>query len=165
MHPLRLSRLALTASVALFFILVVFGNVTDYPTNLAFVQHVLAMDTTFQSPGTMWRAITSPTLQVLAYDLIIAWEAATAVMLCYGTLRLWRARAAPPAAWNAARGPAIIGLAAGMALYGAGFLVIAGEWFAMWQSQKWNGRSSATTFVIFIGIALLHLSTDEARGE
>ncbi len=37
MHPLRLSRLALTASVALFFVLVAFGNVTDYPTNLAFV--------------------------------------------------------------------------------------------------------------------------------
>jgi predicted small integral membrane protein len=28
-----------------------------------------------------------------------------------------------------------------------GFQVIAGEWFAMWQSTTWNGQESAFRFV------------------
>jgi predicted small integral membrane protein len=28
-----------------------------------------------------------------------------------------------------------------------GFLVIAGEWFAMWQSASWSGKESAFRFV------------------
>ena len=37
---------ALTGITALYMGLVVFGNITDYETNHAFVQHVFAMDTT-----------------------------------------------------------------------------------------------------------------------
>ena len=59
MTALRLSRTALTASLAAFFSLIAFGNITDYGTNFAFVQHVMSMDTTFRSPGVMWRAIAS----------------------------------------------------------------------------------------------------------
>src|SRR4051812_29650858 len=77
---------AVTAITALYLLLVVFGNITDYGTNRAFVEHVLAMDTTFQSPNTMWRAITSPTLVTIAYVLIIAWEAVTALLLAAGTV-------------------------------------------------------------------------------
>jgi predicted small integral membrane protein len=158
---LRLSRIALAASVAALFTLVAFGNVTDYGSNFAFVQHVLAMDTTFGSPGVMWRAITMSAAHHAAYAMIIAWEAATAALLWAGVARLWRARAGAASAWNAARGPAILGLTAGALLHGLGFLVIAGEWFAMWQSRQWNGQASAAIFLTFTGLALLHLSAAE----
>jgi predicted small integral membrane protein len=46
---IRLCKTALVATIAVFFVLVAFGNITDYGTNWAFVQHVLAMDTIF--PG------------------------------------------------------------------------------------------------------------------
>ncbi|MBR0670947.1 DUF2165 domain-containing protein [Roseomonas soli] len=160
---LRLSRIALTKSVALLFTLIAFGNLTDYGTNFAFVQHVLAMDTTFRSPGVMWRAITDPTLHHAAYILIIAWEAATAVLLWAGVMRLWSARGGTAAAWNAARGPAILGLTAGALLYGLGFLVVAGEWFSMWQSREWNGQASAAIFLTFIGLTLIHVSAAETE--
>ena len=32
-------------------------------------------------------------------------------------------------------------------------LVIAGEWFAMWQSPTWNGQDSAARFLVLIGLA------------
>jgi predicted small integral membrane protein len=44
---LRIAKIATAASIAAFLTLVTFGNLTDYDTNFAFVQHVLAMDTIF----------------------------------------------------------------------------------------------------------------------
>ncbi len=89
---LRFAVTVLTGMTALQMALIAFGNITDFGTNQAFVQHVLAMDTTFRSPDTMWRAITSPGLQNTAYVVIIAWEVLTAVVLT-AALVLWiRAR-------------------------------------------------------------------------
>ena len=158
---LRLSRMALAASVACFFTLVAFGNVTDYGTNLAFVQHVMSMDTTFGSPGVMWRAGASPVLHPPAHPPTIAGQAGGGAGAWVGVGRLWGARGGSAAAWNASRGPAILGLTAGMLLYGLGFLAIAGEWFAMWQSRAWNGQASAAIFLTFTGLVLLHLSAAE----
>ena len=78
----------LVALNGLYVLLVAFGNITDYSANAAFVQHVLAMDTTsFGAPaGTgldprvMWRAITDPALQTAAYVGVILWEAAAALV-------------------------------------------------------------------------------------
>ncbi len=161
MTALRLSRIALTAAVAAFFTLIAFGNLTDYGSNFAFVQHVMSMDTTFRSPGVMWRAVTSPWAHHLAYAAIIGWQVGTAALLWFGVVRLCGVRGSSGAAWNAARGPAILGLTAGALLYGLGFLVIAGEWFAMWQSREWNGQANAAIFLTFCGVVLLHLSAAE----
>ena len=84
MTALRLSRIALTASLAAFFSLIAFGNITDYGTNFAFVQHVMSMDTTFRSPGVMWRAVTAPWAHHAAYAAIIAWQVGTAALLWFG---------------------------------------------------------------------------------
>ena len=161
MTMLRLSRIALVAAVAAFFTLVAFGNVTDYGANWQFVTHVLSMDTTFRDPDVMWRAVTDPTLQRIAYGLIIAWQASTALLLWVGVTRLLRAIGGDPDEFAEARTVAIAGLTMGLLLYAVGFLVVAGEWFAMWQSHDWNGQASAAIFVLFIGLALLHLCGPE----
>lgn len=159
----RLSKLSLTAAVALFMTLVAVGNVTDYGSNWRFVQHVLSMDTTFRSPNLMWRAVTDPALQTAAYLLIIATEAATAALLWWGCARLWRRRRAPAAAFNGAKDVAVAGLTLGMLLWLAGFMTIGGEWFAMWQSQDWNGQSKAFEFLGFTGLILIYLSLPDGE--
>ena len=69
--------------------LVAFGNLTDYDTNFAFVQHVLLMDTVFPSSTIRYRAITNLALHHAAYALIIATEILTAP--CWmGALQLLR---------------------------------------------------------------------------
>jgi len=45
------------AAVAVLVSLVAFGNLTDYDTNFAFVQHVLLMDTIFPNATIRYRAI------------------------------------------------------------------------------------------------------------
>ena len=152
---LHLSAALLTASVALYTALVSFGNITDFGTNQAFVQHVLAMDTTFKDDDLMWRAVTSKGLQNTAYVAIIVWETLAALVLIYGTY-LWARRDD-----TAARRFSTYGLLMLMLLFGAGFIAIGGEWFSMWQSDTWNGLDAALRVFVFSGIALLVVNLPE----
>lgn len=153
----RLSKLTLLAAVALFMTLVAIGNITDYGSNWQFVQHVLSMDTTFRSPNLMWRAIADPMVQTLAYLLIILVEAASALTLWFGCLRLWARRRDGAGRFNDGKDAAVAGLTLTMLLWGLGFIAIGGEWFAMWQSQDWNGQDAAFRFLAFSGIVLIYL--------
>lgn len=160
-HPggLPMAAAALTATVALYISLVVFGNITDFDTNRQFVRHVLAMDTTFQDKALMWRAITNHALQDIAYIAVIVWEAVTALALLRAT-ELWaralrRARRGGMADYGAARRASTLGLVLLMLLFGAGFIAIGGEWFAMWQSAKWNGLAAAARNFFLAGFVLV----------
>jgi predicted small integral membrane protein len=48
-----------------------------------------------------------------------------------------------------------IGLLMLLLLFGAGFVAIGGEWFAMWQSKTWNGLDAATRVIVLTGVALV----------
>src|SRR4051794_29142517 len=86
----RLSKAAAVAALALLFSLVAFGNVTDYGTNLPFVQHVLAMDTTFPGASIRYRAVTAPALQQAAYLVIIGVETISAALCWVGAVLMLR---------------------------------------------------------------------------
>ncbi|MEV5549591.1 DUF2165 domain-containing protein [Streptomyces sp. NPDC052309] len=147
-RALPLTAGLLTGTVALYMTLVAVGNITDFGTNQAFVQHVLAMDTTFKDEDLMWRAITSEGLQNAAYVAIIVWETVTALVLIAGTWYWLRGHAR-------ARNVSTYGLLMVMLLFGAGFIGIGGEWFAMWQSEDWNGLDAATRAFLMSGVVLL----------
>ena len=154
----RILKILVTSGVALFFTLVAIGNLTDYGSNFAFVQHVLAMDTTFRSPALMWRAIDIPWAAHLAYALIIAWQVATALVCWTGAVRMGLRWDAPATVFARAKAVALAGVGAGFLLYAFGFVAIGGEWFAMWQSHEWNGQASAHIFLTVSGIVLLFLN-------
>lgn len=147
----------LTGISALYMLLVVFGNVTDYGSNEAFVKHVLAMDTTFKSDKTMWRAITSPAVVTIVYVAIIAWEALTALVLTAGFVAWLRGHAS-------AASLSSTGWLMQVMLFLGGFITIGGEWFVMWQSEQWNGLQAALQNVIIagFGLVLVHLSRKQA---
>jgi predicted small integral membrane protein len=157
----RWAKLLGLLGIALHMTLVAFGNITDYGSNETFVRHVLAMDTTFKSPAMMWRAITNPTVQTAAYILIIAAETIGALLLWCGAAVLLRQRKAPPEAFHAAKGLAIFALAWAFAIWVIGFMAVGGEWFAMWQSETWNGQDSASQFAAMTGITMIFLATRE----
>jgi predicted small integral membrane protein len=156
----RSGKLAVTAGLAAFFLLVAFGNVIDHDTNWQFVRHVMAMDTTFHSPALMWRAVTDESMQRLAYWLIIGWELATGTVLLMAAV-LMAARLKLPT-FATARAVAVVGLVMGFLLYGVGFLVVASEWFAMWQSQTWNAQATAGMFTTVLLAALAFVAPAES---
>jgi predicted small integral membrane protein len=144
--------------------LIAFGNMTDYETNHQFVVHVLAMDTTFQSPNMMWRAITNPTLVTIVYVLIIVWETVAALVLIAATVAWVRALAGRGSVVTARR-LSSVGWVMWILLFAGGFVAIGGEYFQMWQSQDWNGLDAAMRNVIIAGVALVlnHLPAVEAE--
>ncbi|MGW3283544.1 DUF2165 domain-containing protein [Streptomyces sp. NPDC001002] len=148
-RALPLAATLLTATVALYIALVAFGNITDFDSNQQFVRHVLAMDTTFKDDDLMWRAVTSHGLQDAAYVVIIAWEVVAAVVLIGGTW-FWGRRE-----YGRARQVSTYGLLMLMVLFGAGFIGVGGEWFAMWQSEDWNGLEAAIRVFVMSGVVLL----------
>ena len=144
----RYAKIVMALGLAVFCLLVAFDNITDYGTNFLFVKHVLSMDTTYPGNALMYRSITSPALWTLCYWLIIAGEAIAGILLLAGTIRLWQVRLAPGAAFNAAKGLVVAGVLAAFLVWFVGFMVVAGEWFAMWQSATWNGQEPAFRFYV-----------------
>ncbi|MGW7071479.1 DUF2165 domain-containing protein [Streptomyces sp. NPDC054855] len=153
----------LTGTVALYIALVAFGNITDFGTNQQFVRHVLAMDTTFKDDDLMWRAVESTTLQDIAYVGIIVWETLAALVLLAATV-LWAGALRRPQGLIRARRAGTVGLLMVLLLFGAGFIGIGGEWFAMWQSEDWNGLDAATRIVTLAGIVLVVTHLPSAGG-
>ena len=161
--PLRLAKIALAGSLALFAFAVTFGNITDYGTNFAFVRHVLAMDTIFPDSGIRYRAITNPALHHAAYWLIIAAEAVTAALCWIGAAALLRQRRADAAAFNRAKTFAIAGLTLGFLVWQFGFMTVGGEWFGMWQSAQWNGTPSAFRFAMVMIAVLIFVTLPDGE--
>jgi predicted small integral membrane protein len=139
--------------LALHLVLVTLGNITDFGTNLAFVQHVLAMDTTFRDPDLMWRSITNPVAQHVAYLAVIVWEALTSAVLVWAAA-LWFA-AHRSGSFGRARAAVTVGYLMALVLWVGGFLAIGGEWFAMWQSKQWNGLAPALRNTLLTSVALV----------
>ena len=154
----RYAKIVMCLALGLFCLLVAFDNITDYATNYLFVRHVLSMDTTFPGNALMYRSITNPVLWHLAYALIIAAEGATGVLFVAGAVALWRVRLAPAAMFNDAKGYAIAGATLAFLVWFFGFMVVAGEWFAMWQSQTWNGQEAAFRFYVAVLAVLLFVN-------
>jgi predicted small integral membrane protein len=162
---LRAAQTALVATLALFHLLIAWDNVADFGSNLAFVRHVLSMDTTFAGNRLMDRALTAPALHLAAYCAIIAWEAAAGVLLAWGAARMARTLRAPAACFGAGRDAAVAGLALSLLLWLGGFLTVGGEWFQMWQSAVWNGQQAAGRNFSVVALTLLIVLHPTPQGK
>ena len=165
MLVIRLVKTAMVASTALFALLVACGNLTDYPSNYAFVRHTLSMDTTFPGNALTWRAITNPTVWTLSYWLIILAEAAIGLVLAIATVRLAVSLRSRAASFNAAKQYVVIGVGLGFLLWFTGFTVVGGEWFAMWQSKEWNGQPAAFRFYMTLLAVVIFVSQPDGEFE
>jgi predicted small integral membrane protein len=159
----RTSKTILVAAIGLYASLVALGNITDYGSNFAFVQHVLSMDSVFPDATTTYRALTEPMLHHAAYILIIAAELTTAVLCWMGAVQMFRARAAEAVVFNRSKKWAIAGLTCGFLVWQVGFMSLGGEWFGMWMSSTWNGLQSA--FRVFITIVAVLIFVTQKDGE
>jgi predicted small integral membrane protein len=115
------------------------------------------MDTTFLGNQGMGRAIRSPAWQLAFYLSIIAWEAATTILLWWGVINLLRASRLSATRFAVAKRIPLIALTSSLLMWLVAFLSIGGEWFLMWQSREWNGQEAASRNFAVIGLVLLIL--------
>ncbi|MES2391866.1 MAG: DUF2165 domain-containing protein [Acidobacteriota bacterium] len=158
----RWCKLLLVASVALFFTVVAFNNITDPNSNYQFVRHVLSMDSTFPGNRGQWRAISWPVAHIVFYAGIIVWEVFNAVLCWWAAVKLFRARSASVEAFHHAKRVGVAAITAGMLLWMVAFLTVGGEWFLMWQSHIWNGQDAAFHMFTVEGVILVILLLPEA---
>jgi predicted small integral membrane protein len=154
----RLAKIAMIAALASFALIVAYDNIVDYGSNYAFVQHVLSMDTTFPGNALMYRAITDERVWSAAYAAIIAAEGLTGLLLAIGALALLARLKAPAERFNRAKVWSVAGMTVGFGLWFFGFAVVAGEYFAMWQSRTFNGQEAAFRFTMVILGVLIFVS-------
>ena len=80
--------------------IVVLNNITAPGANLAFVEHIMTMDTTNMDAGTQWREIRSPILHRIAFVTILLLETAFTVLCLAGSYFLAVNLGAPADAWE-----------------------------------------------------------------
>jgi predicted small integral membrane protein len=154
----RLVKVTMVAALAAFALIVAYDNIVDYDSNYEFVRHVLSMDTTFGTSVLKNRAISNETIWHAAYAVIIGAEGMTGLLLAFGALVLLRRLKSPAGLFNRAKAWAVAGLGVGFGIWFFGFLVIAGEYFAMWQSKIWNGQEAAFRITAVILAVLIYVS-------
>jgi predicted small integral membrane protein len=155
---IRLAKIAMIAALASYALIVAYDNIVDYQSNYDFVRHVLSMDTTFPGNALVDRAIANETVWRAVYALIIATEGLTGVLLALGASALMARLRAAAEIFNRAKVWAVAGLTVGFGLWFFGFLVVAGEYFAMWQSKAWNGQEAAFRIATVILGVLIFIS-------
>jgi predicted small integral membrane protein len=154
---IKLAKVLLVLTVALFYSVVVFNNITDYNSNYLFVYHVLAMDSTFPGNQLMWRAVHSSFIYHSFYDSIISWESVTAVLAWMGGIALSRKLRSPVTEFNMAKRFSVVALSLSLLMWFVAFLTVGAEWFLMWQSKTWNGQEAAFRMFTVVGIILIFL--------
>lgn len=140
---LRFAKVVVVAALAAFALIVAYDNIVDYGSNYAFVGHVLSMDTTFPGNALLDRAITDERIWRAAYAAIIVAEGLSGLLLLAGAGAMLARLRAPAAQFARAKGLVYLGGALAFAVWFFGFMVVAGEYFAMWQSKTWNGQEGA----------------------
>ncbi len=123
------------------------------------------MDTTFSGNALMDRAVTNEHIWKAAYAAIIAAEGLTSLLLCAGAAALLARLRASAEAFNRAKLFAVAGLTVGFGVWFFGFLVVAGEYWAMWQSRTWNGQQAAFRFtMVILGVLIFVSLPDDDKG-
>ena len=161
MFAARVVKLVMVASLAIFAFLVTFGNVTDYGANFGFVRHVLSMDTTFPGDALAYRAITDPALWRFGYGVIILGEGMTCAAFAVAAVELARSLRSEAARFRRSKRFVFVGAGLGFLVWFFGFMVVGGEWFAMWQSQLWNGQQAAFRFYMTLVGVVIFVNQDD----
>lgn len=162
---IRVSKCALLFAVGLFYLLVVFNNLTDYNSNYQFVHHVLMMDSTFPGNAGMWRAMNPTWIHHAFFDSIICWEILTAVLVVAGAVKMAGKLRASAAEFNVAKRLGVAALTLSLLMWLVAFLSVGAEWFLMWQSRTWNGQEAAGRMFNVIGLLLIYVAIPDGEGQ
>lgn len=140
--------------IAAFFSLVTYNNIADYETNHWCVQSTLTMES-IQASNVIWRSIQTPGVITAVYLFIIVFEAIIA-LLCWLSVILMLLK-------RGGKGLGLLSLTLAFGLFMFGFVVIAGEWFYMWQhSILASMQQKAAIFALVMLNSMLFIASGEA---
>ena len=143
--------------------LIAVGNIDDPESNFQFVRHVLSIDTVLPSSKMGSHALPIPILWTVGFWLIVSGEATTAILFALGTFELFRARNFTARDFHHAKRFVFVAAGCAFLIWFVGFITVGGEWFAMWQSQVWNGQQAAFHIIASILLILIYVAQPDAE--
>ncbi len=153
---LRIMKILLVVSVAMWGFLGALGNITGWSGTTGAVTAVTSMST-FEGGAASWQATSNPAV-ILAGALFIMLSKALAALLCaVGGWRMWSARTADVNTFANAKTLALSGCAVAVFMLFGGFIVIGEGWFDLWRSDVLREQAAETAFRYGAMIALIGL--------
>lgn len=130
---LRIVKILLILSIAVWALLGAFGNVFDWSGTTGAVEAATSMST-FDSVPASGRATSNPVVVVLGAAFITLLKVATGALCLFGVWQMWSARAADATSFAKAKIYALTGCGVALFMLFAGWIVIAETWFELWRS-------------------------------
>lgn len=155
MLSIRTCKAIITALVAGYITMVVINNILLPEANLAYVRHVMTMDTLPEPDAHLWRSITSPTVHIITFIIMVALEISAALLCWIGSWRMLQQKH-----YRSGQTIASYGLTISMIIWFGIFFVIGGEWFLAWQTP-WGGLKSSIRVVTITGFTLIFINLPE----
>ncbi|AEF44540.1 Protein of unknown function DUF2165, transmembrane [Serratia sp. AS12] len=132
----RLSCIVLSLFPALWGIFSLLNNTADFASTARHaVAPLLSMQDTYQVPGLMWRAVTVPWAGIVGLALITLLESLAGITATFGIVLMVKHLGHPYAAFAKGKAWAMLGALCAIAVWGLGFMVVAGDWFMAWQAR------------------------------
>ena len=142
---LRIMKILLVLSVALWGLLGTFGNLHDWSGTMGGVEVTTSMST-FEGGTDDWRATSNPVIIIAGALFILVSKALAGVLCLVGARQMWTARTSDAATFAKAKTLALTGCAVAMFMLFGGFIVIAESWFGLWQSKELHDPVLASAF-------------------
>ena len=161
---LRITKIGLVLSVALWGILGVRGNIIDWKGTTGAVAAVTSMST-FAGGAGRWEATTNPAIILAGAVFIVLFKVTSALLCLAGAWRMRQHRASDAEAFGRAKTLALAGCA--VAVFGlfAGWTVIGEGWFEFWRSDALREAAGGGAFRYGGFIALIALMVGARDGE
>lgn len=156
---IRYLKIVLVGFVALLCLMYSGQNLANLDSAYTFVSSAVGMQEHVAYPSAFGPAIHSPALVWASLAAIILGEFIAGLLTAKGTWDLWVARSAQAAAFNSAKGYAVLGCGIALVVWFGLFTVVGGAYFQMWQTSLGGASlAGAFQFVGQTGIVLLFVN-------
>lgn len=159
---LRIMKILLVLSVAVFGLLGAIGNLTDWGGTTGALAATTSMST-IEGGAERWRATSNTALITAGALYIVSLKIVFALLSFVGAWQMWVARGGDAATFASAKTYALAGCAVAMFMLFTGWIVIAETWFELWRSDVLRDAALGAAFRYFamIGIIALFIGTAE----
>lgn len=159
---LRIVKILLIASIALWGLLGALENIVDWSGTTGAIAATVSMST-FEGGAESWKATSNGAVITIVTLLIIAGKITAGLFCTAGAWQMWTARTGPAAAFQSAKTLALTGCGVAIFLLFFGWIVAAETWFEMWRSDIFRdiGLQSAFRYGGMIGVIALFVGARE----
>lgn len=157
---LRITKILLIASVALWALIGAIANIIDWEGTNGAVAATVSMSTFELTGSSGWQATTNPAVIIAGAVFIVGLKLLTAGLCFTGAGRMWSARKGEVATFDAAKTLALAGCGVAVFMLFAGWIVIAETWFELWRSDALRdvALNSAFRYCGMIGLIALFVA-------